>query len=230
MPEWPPKSVGATLLRIYRGLWTTLRCYMRGVPRRDIDLYQSRVNGAPGTPRPSRNILRKQICRELSRFKVILQENPRFFFSIQGMTLRGSSATRYMSFWRKRNLSLNISEKEEHVFSPIVKLKFERIFYTRAIIFYFTNYISLMAKIYYSLRELALMSSVVFAGSGIDKCRSEFRGEFRVSTRFWRNADIIYFNPGSLADRAGRWVHSYEESRIPEVIGGWRWKPIYWHT
>lgn len=40
-----PKSVGATLLRIYRGLWTTLRCYMRGVPRRDIDLYELRVNG-----------------------------------------------------------------------------------------------------------------------------------------------------------------------------------------
>lgn len=39
------KSVGATLLRIYRGLWTTLRCYMRGVPRRDIDLYELRVNG-----------------------------------------------------------------------------------------------------------------------------------------------------------------------------------------
>lgn len=36
------KSVGATLLRIYRGLWTTLRCYMRGVPRRDIDLYEPR--------------------------------------------------------------------------------------------------------------------------------------------------------------------------------------------
>ena len=39
------KSVGETLLRIYRGLWTTLRCYMRGVPRRDIDLYEPRVNG-----------------------------------------------------------------------------------------------------------------------------------------------------------------------------------------
>lgn len=38
------KYVGATLLRIYRGLWTTLRCYMRGVPRRDIDLYELRVN------------------------------------------------------------------------------------------------------------------------------------------------------------------------------------------
>lgn len=39
------KSVGATLLRIYRGLWTTLWCYMRSVPRRDIDLYELRVSG-----------------------------------------------------------------------------------------------------------------------------------------------------------------------------------------
>lgn len=29
--------------------------------------------------------------------------------------------------------------------------------------------------------------------------------------------DIIYFNPSSLADRAGRRMHSYGESRIPEV-------------
>lgn len=58
------------------GLWTTLRCYIRDVPRRDIDLYEARVNVPPcGTSRPSWNIFQNHVSppERASPGKVTLQ-------------------------------------------------------------------------------------------------------------------------------------------------------------
>lgn len=135
------KSVGATLLRIYRGLWTTLRCYMRGVPRRDIDLYEPRVNGPVEHLDLTGISFGSRSAASFPGSKLSFRKTPAFFHKGWLCELTRLHDTR---FWQERLISQHSPQKKNTFFLSVVntqwinfylnirldiKLMFERVFY-----------------------------------------------------------------------------------------------------